>query len=122
MRRLWKKVQHFDYLFWQIALRGDLFAKFLQLLGIRQFAVEEEVGDFFERRFVGHLVYVVAAIHQTRVRIDPADRRLAGNHAGQPRAILWLCFSAHVSLTLTTKRRSTNNQSRKPFHSSAVGS
>ena len=40
----------------------------------RQFAVQAEVSDFLEVRLLRHLVNVVAAIHQARIRIDPADR------------------------------------------------
>ena len=79
----------------QRALSRNLLPEFIQLFAVRQLAVEQQVSDFFERRFVAHFVNVVAAIHQPRIRIDPTDRRFARDHAGQPGAVFWFCFRAH---------------------------
>ena len=81
MRRLRQKPQHLDDFLRQLALRGDLFLEFLQLLSVRQFAVQEQISDFLERRLVAHFVNVIAAVHQARVRIDPANLRFARDHA-----------------------------------------
>ena len=123
VRRLRQKPQQFDHFLWQLALSGDLFLEFLQLLAVGQFAVQQQISDFLERGLVAHLVNVIAAVHQPGVRIDPANGRFACNHAGEPGTVFWFGFSGHcLSLTLTTIRSSTNDQSRKPDHSSAAGS
>ena len=40
---------------------------------------------------------VIAAIHQTRVRIDPANLCFAGDHTGQTRTVSWFRLCAHFS-------------------------
>ncbi len=81
MRRSRQKPQHLDNFFRKIALRGNLLAELFQLLAIGQLAIEKQIGDFLKRRLVAHFMNVVAAVHEARVRIDPANLRFARNHA-----------------------------------------
>jgi hypothetical protein len=73
-----------------------LLPEVLQLFCIRQLAIEQQVSDLLKGGFLGHLMNVVASIHQPGSGIDPADRRFTGDYPGQSRAVLWFCFSTHV--------------------------
>ena len=96
MRNARQKPQHFRYRPRQLAFAGDLLREVLQLLGIWQLAVEQQISDLLESGFLGHPMNVVAPIHQPGSGIDPADRRFTGDYPGQTRAVLWFCFSTHV--------------------------
>ena len=95
MRRFWQELEHLLDFLWQRTLGRNLLLEFVQLFAVWQFAVEQQIRDFFEGRFVAHFVNVVAAIHEPGVRIDPANGGFACDHAGEPRAILWFCFGGH---------------------------
>ena len=76
-----QKPQHFDHGTRQCAFRGNLLRKLYQLFPVGQLAVEQEVSDFFETRLLRHIMNVVAAVHQPRSGVDPANGRLARDHA-----------------------------------------
>ena len=96
MRVAREKSQHFRYWPGQLAFAGDLLREFLQLLRVRQLAVEQQIRDLLESGLLGHPMNVVAPIHQPGSGIDPADRRFTSDYPGQSRAVLWFCFSTHV--------------------------
>src|SRR5437763_10748744 len=75
MRVAREKSQHFRYWPGQLAFAGDLLREFLQLLRVRQLAVEQQIRDLLESGLLGHPMNVVAPIHQPGSGIDPADRR-----------------------------------------------
>ncbi len=59
---------------------GELF----QFLGVRQFAVQQQVADFQERRLLGQLLDGVAAIQQhALVAVDVGDLAFAGRGRGE---------------------------------------
>src|SRR5438093_11820230 len=89
MRRSRHEPQHFDDRLWQLAFRSNLLPELRKLFHIRQLAVKQEISDFLEACSLRHLMNVVAAIHQSGIWIDPADRGFAGDHARQTRAVLW---------------------------------
>ena len=96
MRIFRQKPQHFRDWAGQLALAGNLLCEFPQLLRTWQFAIEQQVSDLLESGLLGHLMNVVAPIHQPGGGIDPADRRFTGDYPGQSRAVFWFCFSTHV--------------------------
>jgi hypothetical protein len=99
------QLEHFQNWLRQRAVRGECFRKFRQFLRRRQLAVQQQVGDLLEVRLLRHLMDVVAAVHQARVWVDPANFRFAGDHPGQARAVAWFCFSSHtVSLKIVSHR------------------
>src|SRR6266498_3094337 len=101
MRRSRHEPQHFNDRLWQIALRRNLSGKLRKPFHIRQLAVEQKISDFLKACPLRHFMKVVAAIHQSGIWIDPADRGFAGDNARQTLAVLWFAFVAHlVSLTL----------------------
>ena len=63
MRRFRQKLEHLLDFLWQRTLGRNLLLKFVELLAVRQLAVQQQVSDFLERRFGAHFVNVVAAIH-----------------------------------------------------------
>src|SRR4030095_2987792 len=77
---------------WQHAARSDFGGNLTELLHVRQVAIKQEIRDLLEASFLRHLVDIVAAIHQAGVRIDPADLRLACDHAGEARTVSWFGF------------------------------
>ena len=82
----------------QRSLVGKLLANLAELLGCRQFAVQQQPDDFFEARVRRQLMHVVAAVQQAGVRVDPADRRLPCDHAFQPGTVRRFVFRAHGRL------------------------
>src|SRR5437016_13367894 len=85
MRIVRQKPQHFRYRPRQPAFAGDLLREVLQLLCIWQLTVEQQISDLLESGLLGHLMNVVAPIHQPGSGIDPADRRFTGDYPGQSR-------------------------------------
>src|SRR5437867_13339365 len=89
MRRSRHEPQHFDDRLWQLALRSNLLPELRKLFHVWQLAVEQKIGDFLKACPLRHFMNVVAAIHQSGIWIDPADRSFAGDHARQTRAVFW---------------------------------
>src|SRR6266545_5578520 len=98
MSRAREQPQHFHNRRWQRTVRGELLPKLRQLFGAGQLAVEQQVSDFLITCLLRHFMNVVAAIHQPGIRIDPADRRFAGDDARQAGTVLWFGFSTHESV------------------------
>src|SRR5882724_7856050 len=123
MRRSRHQPQQFEDRLGQLALRRNLFPKLSKLFHVRQLAVKQEVSHLLEACLLRQLMDVVAAIHQSGIWIDPADRGFAGDHAGQARAVLWFVSSAHLVLfTLAAIRAWTNYRSPPTGQFSAFGS
>jgi hypothetical protein len=67
---------------------GDAAFEILQLRGGRQFAVEQQVADLEEMRFLGQLVDRVAAMQKLAlVAVDEGDRAFAGRGRGEARIV-----------------------------------
>src|ERR1700682_5519815 len=105
MRSFRHEPQHLHNRRRQWSLARNLARKFSELLETRQLAVQQQVGDFLEAGLLRHFVNVVAAIHQTRVRVDPADLRLARDHSGQTGTVGWFCFGSHLGASLYTRNK-----------------
>src|SRR5262245_58958858 len=98
MRSIRQKSKHVSDRPRQPAFAGDLLCEVFKLLGVWQFAVEQQISNLLEGGLFGHSMNVVATIQQPGSGVDAADRRLTGNLPGESRAVLWFCFSTHVVL------------------------
>ena len=94
---LWQEPEHLEDGLRQLAFRDDRAAEGGQLPRVRQLVMKQQIRDLFEVRLLGHLVNVVAAIHQPGIGIDPADGGFPGDHAGKSWAVSWFCFGSHKS-------------------------
>ena len=90
------EIQHFNDFRWQCSSGCQFAANGSELGHRRQFATQQQPHDFFETRVRGEIVNVIAAIEQSRVRIDPADGSFAGNHAFEARTIGRFGFAWHI--------------------------
>src|SRR6266487_2760795 len=123
MGRWRQQPQHFYDMRRQLALSRNLLGESVELFDVGQIAVEQQVSDFLETGPLRHFMNVVAAIHQPGIRIDPADRGLACDHASQAWAVGWCLFSAHLVLfSLAAIRTWTNYRSPIAGQFSALGS
>ena len=77
--------QQFDQRLGQLGRRVQPLGKSGQFLARRQRAVQQQKGDFLERRVPGQLVHRITAVFQPPG--DRADGRFAGHDTLQARAV-----------------------------------
>ena len=77
--------QHVDHLMRHRGILRQPMAKRGQLVDLRQFAIQQQIGHFVESGMRGQFVDPIAAIRQSAG--DRADRRFAGDDSFQTRAI-----------------------------------